>query len=248
MKHSSEIRDLRERTHASLGACAKAIEDAGGDVERALKLLQERGLIIASGRARVAREGRVHTYVHGASEIAVMVEVNCETDFAARSDLFKGFCDIVAMQVAATSPRWVRREDIPAEALVEQRASYEARLAADGKPRAAWDKIIAGKIEKWYGEVCLSEQKALASETPNDTIETHRALLSSKLGETISIRRFQRWAVGEGITEPKKEDYAAQVAVVAGAGTLTQGQDGPATLSADGEARDEREPHQRQGV
>ncbi len=215
MNYSEEIKEVRNRSHASLGLCSKAVEEAGGDVERALKILQEKGVISGAGRARVAAEGRAQAYVHQDAQLTVLVEINCETDFAARSEHFKAFCDLVAMQIAAMSPTWIARADVPAKELEAQTAIYNTQFASEGKPEKIREKIVAGKIEKWFGEVCLSEQKAVASETPNDTIETLRALLSSKLGETITIRRFVRWQVGEGIEKVKKADYAAEIAVLA---------------------------------
>jgi elongation factor Ts len=211
------VKEVRNRSHASLKDCAVAVDEAGGDVDKALKLLQEKGIISAAGRAKVANEGRVQSYVHGAdARLTVVVEVNCETDFAARSDSFKEFCDTVAMQIAAMNPKWVRREDVPAEVVAEQRRIYEVQLTEQKKPQAAWPKIVEGKIEKWLSEACLLEHKAVASTTPEETIERLRALLSSKLGETITIRRFVRWEVGEGIEKPKKADYATEVAELSG--------------------------------
>ncbi len=215
MNNSDIIREVRNRSHASLALCAKAVDEAGGDVEKALKILQEKGVIQAAGRARVATEGRVQVYEHQGAKISVVVEINCETDFAARSEPFKAFCDIVAMQIAATNPRWTRRSEIPADALANQQGIFEAQLKTEGKPEKVWPRILEGKIEKWKAENCLEEQKAMASETPTDTVELLRAGLSSKLGETVTIRRFVRWEVGEGIEKPAAVDYVAEVARMA---------------------------------
>lgn len=212
------IKEVRNRSHASLTACADALKESDGDVEKALKVLQEKGVINGASKARVATEGRVEAYVHQDARISVLVEINCETDFSARSEFFKGFCEMVSMHIAAMSPKWVKREDVPEDVIAEQRGIFEIQLKAEKKPEKVWPAIMNGKMERWYSEVCLLEQKAVASDTPDATIEKVRALLSSKIGESVSIRRFARWEVGEGLQKVIKGDYASEIAGMAGMG------------------------------
>jgi elongation factor Ts len=209
------VKEVRDRSKASLAACATALDEAVGDVDRALVILQEKGIVSGAGRSKIAAEGRVQAYVHGEARITVVVEVNCETDFAARSAGFKEFCDLVAMQIAAHAPRWVSRADVDPTELQQQTEIFKAQV--QGKPPHAVDKIVAGKLDKWYSEVCLLDQKPITVEgNEPTTIETLRALLSSKIGETVKIRRFVRWEVGEGVARSTAPDYATEVALLAG--------------------------------
>lgn len=211
------VKEVRNRSHASLKDCASAVDEAGGDIEKALKILQEKGIIRAAGRSRVASEGRVQTYLHGEGRISVVVEVNCETDFAARSADFKEFCEMVAMHVAGMNPRYISPAHVPAVDMADQHGIFKTQAADGKKPEAVVEKIVNGKLDKWLEDVCLVAQKAVLSPTPEKTVEECRALLSSKLGETITIRRFVRWEVGEGIEKAVKADYATEVAAVAAA-------------------------------
>lgn len=209
------IKQVRDRSHASLSACASALEDAGNDVDKALTLLQERGIIKAAGRDRIATEGRTHAYVHGNGRISVIAEINCETDFAAQSQPFKDFCEMVSMHIAGMNPQYLKPADVPATVMSEQKSIFRRQVEDGKKPESVIDRIVGGKLDKWLDESCLICQKAVLSDTPDKTIDEVRAILSSKLGETVTIRRFVRWEVGEGIEKAKKEDYAAEVARLA---------------------------------
>jgi elongation factor Ts len=214
------VKEVRTRSNASLKDCVAALDESGGDVEKALRILEEKGIINAAKRQRLATEGRVEAYAHGSdSKLTVIVEVNCETDFAARSEPFKTFCEVVALQIAAMNPKFIGRDNIEPEQVAYHRSVFQGQLQAEGKPKPPQvvQKIIDGKMEKWFSEVCLLEQKAIAwPDDPEATIEKLRALLSSKIGETVVIRRFSRWEVGEGIEKVEVEDYAAEVAKLAG--------------------------------
>lgn len=186
------VQEVRNRSHAPLNECRSALQETEGDVEKALVVLQKRGVLRAqASSAREAREGAVHSYVHN-SKIAVLVEVNCETDFAARNPLFRKFVDELAMHIAATNPGLVSRDNDPDPAKMQ--TIFEHQVKESGKPEAAWSKIIDGKMNKWYSEICLLEQESII--TPKRTIEELRAELSSQLGENVVVRRFTRWELG----------------------------------------------------
>lgn len=209
---AQDVKDLRERTGAGMMDCKKALIDAQGDVEKAIDLLRERGLAAAAKKAgRIAAEGIVEAYIHGGGRIGVLVEVNCETDFVAKTDEFKLFCRDIAMQIAASNPEYVRREEVP-EAVLE-RERYIARTQAinEGKPEKIIDKIVEGRIEKFYQEVCLMEQVYIKD---NDlSVEQYLTEKIAQIGENISIRRFARYVVGEGI-EKKQSNLAEEVAAM----------------------------------
>lgn len=195
--NAESIKEVRNRSHAPLNECKSALEEANGDVDKALVVLQKRGVLRAQASAsRDAREGVVHSYVHN-GKIAVLVEVNCETDFAARNPLFTKFVDELAMHIAAANPSYLTRDDLTAEKLHQ---TYEIAKAGipGGKPEAVLEKIIAGKMEKFYAEACLVDQISLIAQN-NKTIEQLRAELSSQLGENVIIRRFTRWEIGDTI-------------------------------------------------
>lgn len=193
----AQIKEVRARSGVGMDACRKALEESGGDVEGALELLQKRGAIKAAERAgRIATEGKVVTYVHGGGSKIAVAEVNCETDFSARTQDFQEFCEQVAMHIVAAAPRFVRREDVPVMVATGQQAIFSAQLPA-GKPQAALDKILEGKMNKWYQEVCLLEQESVV--VPGKTIDQLRIDLGAKIGENVTIRRFIRWEVGEGL-------------------------------------------------
>lgn len=188
----ASVQEVRNRSFAPLNECRSALQEAGGDVEKALVVLQKRGVLRAQASAvREAREGIIHSYVHG-GKIAVLVEVNCETDFAARNPLFRKFVDDVAMHIAAASPSLVSRENDPDPQ--KMRTIFEHQVKESGKPEAAWAKIVDGKMNKHYSEICLLEQESVV--VPKRTVEQLRAELSSQLGENVVIRRFTRWELG----------------------------------------------------
>lgn len=190
------IKELRARTAAGFMDCKKALEEAGGDLEKAVDILRKKGLAIAAKRAgKSATEGVVAAYIHANQKIGVLVEVNCETDFVARTDEFKEFARNVAMQIAATNPIAVSREEVPPEVLERERKLYEEQARESGKPEKVIEKIVQGKLEKFYQEVVLLEQPYIKN--PDLTIQDLLNELITKTGEKIVIRRFARFQVGE---------------------------------------------------
>ncbi len=190
------VKQLREATGAGILDCKKALQEAGGDMERAVEILREWGIAKAAKKVgREAREGLIGHYVHMGGKMAAIVEVNCETDFVARTPEFQQLAKDLAMQVVAARPRWVRREDVPEEVIEKEKEILRAQLADSGKPPQIVERIIEGKLNKWFEEVCLLEQPFIRDEdkTVGDLINEHIA----KLGENIVIRRFARFEVGE---------------------------------------------------
>jgi elongation factor Ts len=194
------VRDLREKTGAGMMDCKKALAESGGNFEKAVDYLRQKGLATAAKRAgRVASEGRIGSYIHAGGKIGVMVEVNCETDFVAKTDDFQNFAKDLSMQIAASNPLYVRREDVPAEALEKEREIYRIQAREAGKPEKVLDRIVDGKLEKYYGEVCLLEQVFVKD--PDIKIQDLMNGLIGKLGEKIEVRRFARFQVGEGLAK-----------------------------------------------
>jgi elongation factor Ts len=190
------IKQLRERTAAGFSDCKKALEEAGGDIEKAIDILRKKGLAIAAKRAgKEAKEGIVEAYIHANKKIGVLVEINCETDFVARTDEFREFAHNVAMQIAATNPISITREEVPSEVLEREKRIYEEQLREAGKPENVIPKILEGKLEKFYKENVLLEQPFIKN--PELTIQDLLNELMSKTGEKIVIRRFARFQVGE---------------------------------------------------
>jgi elongation factor Ts len=203
------IKSLREKTGAGMMDCKKALTECGGDVEKAITWLREKGMASAAKKAsRVAAEGLVEAYIHAGGRIGVLVEVNIETDFAAASAEFKGFVKDVAMQIAAMNPKWVTKEEVPAAVLESERAIYRTEALNEGKPEKIVDRIADGKLAKFYNDNCLLEQAFI-----RDDSTTIGALLKekiAKIGENISIRRFVRFEMGEGL-QKKEENFADEV-------------------------------------
>jgi elongation factor Ts len=192
-----QIKEVRARSGVGMDACRKALEESGGDVEQALELLKKRGIIKAAERAgRLATEGKVFSYNHSDGKIVAVVEINCETDFAAKSVDFKQFADLVLFQIVATSPLAVREQQVPLEAWEAQEAVFRAQIPVD-VPEDRKQKIFSGKYMKWCSEVCLLGQDSVV--VPGKTIEQIQVELSAKLGEKVNIRRFIRWEIGEGL-------------------------------------------------
>jgi elongation factor Ts len=190
------VKELRDKTGCGMMDCKRALEESQGDVDRAIEALRKKGLAdMAKRAARTANEGMVEAYVHGAGRIAVLVEVNCETDFVARNDDFRSFAHDVAMQIAATSPMFVSRDQVPEELLETERGIYRAQALQEGKSEQFLDKIIEGRMDKFYQAVCLLEQAYIKDS--NVTIQEHLAALVGKIGENITIRRFTRYQLGE---------------------------------------------------
>ena len=203
------VKELRERTGAGMMDCKKALSETGGDIEKAAVYLREKGLAAAAKKAgRIAAEGVVESYIHGGGKIGVLVEVNCETDFVAKTDEFRGLVRDIAMQVAAAKPEFVRREEVPTEDLEKEKEILRAQALNEGKPAKIVDKMVEGRIEKYYKEMCLLEQPFI-----KDTNMTVQQLVTekiAKIGENINIRRFARFELGEGI-QRKQSDLAAEV-------------------------------------
>ena len=203
------VKELRERTGAGMMDCKKALVATDGDIEQAIDELRTKGLAKAAKKAgRVAGEGLVISYLHGGGRIGVLVEVNCETDFVAKTDDFKGLCHNIAMQIAASSPEYVRREEVSAEVIEHEKEVLKAQALEEGKPEKVVEKMVEGRIDKYYKERCLMEQLYI-----RDTDKTVEELINENIartGENISIRRFARFEVGEGI-EKEQCDFAAEV-------------------------------------
>lgn len=190
------VKKLRDACGAGMMDCKMALTDAQGDMDEALKLLRKKGMATADKKAsRTANEGIVDYYIHPGAQVGVLVEVNCETDFVARGDDFKAFAHDVAMHIAAASPTWVSREDVPQEAIDTEIEIYSAQAKQSGKPEAVIQKIAEGKLKKWYAEVVLLEQPFVKD--TDKTIDDMRRELVGKIGENIEIRRFARFRVGD---------------------------------------------------
>ena len=188
------IKKLREKTAAGIMDCKKALKDASGDVEKAVEILRKRGIKLASEKSsRAAKDGRVESYIHANGKIGVLVEINCETDFVARNEEFKEFTKNIAMQIAAAKPKYVKREDVPASVLKKEKEILSATLK--GKPKPALDKILVGKLEKFYEENCLMDQPFIKD--PKTKVKELLQALIAKIGENIVIRRFARYQLGE---------------------------------------------------
>jgi elongation factor Ts len=215
------VKELRERTGAGIMDCKVALQESGGDTEKAVDYIKKKGLAKAAKKAgAIAAEGAVYAYIHPGSRIGVLTEVNCQTDFVARSEDFVAFVELVGMQVAAMNAQYVRRDEVPAADVEKQREIFRAQTEEEGKhsgkprPAPVVDKIVTGKIDKWLAESCLEEQPSVLD--GDKTVGALAAELSGKIGEKISVRRFVRFELGEGI-EKKKVDLAADVeAAIAG--------------------------------
>jgi len=205
------VKDLREKTGAGMMDCKKALLESGGDVEKAITWLREKGLATAGKKAgRSATEGAVGSYIHLGGKIGVLVEVNCETDFTARNEKFQALVKDVAMQIAWSNPRWLRREDVPESVLAEEKSIHRAQLLEQGKPEAMLEKIIPGKLDKFFKENCLLEQAFFRDPDGKRTVQDEVNAAIAVIGENIQVRRFTRYALGEGLTKETK-DFAAEV-------------------------------------
>ena len=193
---AQSVKELREMCGAGMMDCKRALEETAGDLEEAITLLRKKGMSAADKKAaRAANEGLVDSYIHPGGKVGVLLEVNSETDFVARTDAFIGFVHDVAMQVAAASPLWVKREDVPAEAVAQEMEIYMAQARETGKPEKVLEKIAEGKMKKWYEQVVLLDQPFVKE--PEKTIDTLRRELVAKLGENIEVKRFVRYKLGE---------------------------------------------------
>lgn len=206
---ASMVKELRERTSSGMMDCKKALTEANGDMEKAAALLREKGLATVAKKAgRLASEGLVESYIHGGGRIGVLLEVNCETDFVARNDIFRNFVKDIAMHIAASSPTYVRKEDVPAEDVEKEKAFLRAQALNEGKPEKIVDKMVEGRISKFYDENCLLEQP-FVKDPEKKVVDVLNALIAT-IGENISIRRFTRYERGEGLAK-KEENFAEEV-------------------------------------
>jgi len=189
------VKELREKSGAPMGDCLKALQEAKGDMEGAFVVLRKRGMASAQKKAaRTTNEGAVGTYIHAGGKIGVMIEVNCESDFVARTDDFQNLLKDISMHIAATDPRYVRAEDVTAEDLDREKEIFRAQAAATGKPAPVIEKIVEGKMAKFYEEVCLLDQPFIKEQSL--TIKELIAQKVAKMGENITVRRFARFKVG----------------------------------------------------
>ncbi len=208
------VKELREKTGAGIMDCKKALSQNKGDVEKAITYLREKGLAAAQKKAsRVAADGLVYSYIHSGGKVGVLVEVNCETDFVAKTEGFTDLVKDIAMHIAAMSPQFVRREEVPADVIEKEKEIYAAQAKESGKPEHVIQKMTEGKLEKFYKDVCLLEQPFVKN--PDQTIEKLVIEAVAKLGENITVRRFTRYKVGEGI-EKETSDFASEVAAAQG--------------------------------
>ena len=206
---AQQVKDLREKTGAGMMDCKKALTESSGDIEQAIVYLRKKALASAQKKAgRAAAEGMVGHYIHMGGKIGVLVEVNCETDFAARSDDFQSLVKDIAMHIAALNPRWVRRDEVTAEDLQKEKEIYKDQARASGKPENIVEKIAEGKLESFYKETCLYDQAFVKD--PNLSVEQLITNLVGKIGENIRVRRFVRFVTGEGL-EKRSTDLKGEV-------------------------------------
>jgi len=194
---ADQVKQLRDKTGAGMMECKAALAEANGNFDEAVTLLRKRGLAQAAKRAgRATAQGLIGSYIHMGGKIGVLVEVNCETDFVARTEAFQNLVKEVAMHIAAADPKWVRREDVPADAVEKEKSIYRAQMEGSGKPAHVLDKIVEGKLNSFYSQFVLLEQPSIRD--PNVTIGQMIAEATAKTGENIAIGRFTRFRVGEG--------------------------------------------------
>jgi len=190
------VKELRTKTGAGMMDCKEALKDSDGDFEKAIEYLRKKGMSAATKRSsKAAKDGTVGSYIHMGGRIGVLVEVNCETDFVAKTADFQALAKDIAMHVAASNPRFVRPEEVPPEVLESEKGIYRSQAAEEGKPEKIWDRIVEGKLKKYYEEVCLTEQKFIKNQ--DITVGTLVKELIAKTGENIVIRRFARFQLGE---------------------------------------------------
>ncbi len=204
------VKKLREMSGAPMMECKRALEEANGDLEQAFTILRKRGQAAAAKKAgRIATQGLVGSYIHPGAQIGVIVEVNCETDFVARNEEFQQLVHDLAMQICATDPRFIRKEEVTAETLEQEKKILREQAATSGKPEAVLSRIVDGKLGKFYEDTCLYEQHFIKDVTGSLTIKELIASKVAKFGENIAVRRFARFKVGEGLTKVTAEDAAA---------------------------------------
>ncbi len=210
----SDIKALRERTGAGMLDCKKALTESDGDIDKAIDWLRQKGITKAAKKAgRAATEGLVSAYIHGTGKIGVLVEVNAETDFVARNEKFQAFVKDIAMHIAAAAPEYVSKDQVPEDVVEREKAVQLARIVEEGKPAHIAEKIVVGRMGKFYQDVCLLEQTYVKDDKL--TVDDYVKQTVATIGENIQIRRFSRFVLGEGL-EKKVDDFAAEVAAQAG--------------------------------
>ena len=193
---AATVKDLREKTGAGMMDCKKALQESDGDIDKAVDILRTKCMAAAEKRsARATKEGLVHAYIHANGKIGVLIEVNCETDFVAKTEDFQVLCKDLAMQVAAASPRWVKREEVPGDVLDRERSIYKEQMKDSGKPEKVLDKIIEGKLRKFYEGACLLDQPFIRDDKQS-VAELIKSVIA-KTGENISVNRFARFQLGQ---------------------------------------------------
>ncbi|MGZ3535926.1 MAG: translation elongation factor Ts [Thermodesulfobacteriota bacterium] len=204
------LKDLRQRTGAGVIDCKTALQEAKGNMEGAIDYLRRKGLATAAKKAgRIATDGLVSSYIHAGGKMGVLVEINCETDFVAKTEDFQTFVKNIAMHIAAANPQYIRREEVPEEALERERAIYRTQAQEAGKPQKVIDKIVEGKMERFYSEVCLLEQTYVRDS--DLTIKELLDAMIAKVGENIAIRRFARFQLGEGLSSQPSPPCSSSV-------------------------------------
>ena len=209
MINANDIKELRAKTGAGVQDCKKALDESNGDMEKAVAYLREKGIAsVAKKASRIAAEGLVTSYIHMGGKIGVLLEVNCETDFVAKSEPFQLLCKDIAMQIAAARPEFVRIEEVPAENVEKEKEILVAQAQNEGKPKEIAEKMVQGRIKKYYKDVCLMEQDFVKD--PSKTISDLITDATLKIGEKITIRRFVRYEMGEGL-EKRQDNFAEEV-------------------------------------
>ena len=210
------VKQLRDSTGAGMMECKAALQEANGNIDDAVTILRKRGLAQAAKKVgRSTSEGQIGSYIHAGGKIGVLVEINCETDFVARTDEFQELVRDIAMHIAAADPRFVRREEVTADVLARERAVQREKTLAEGKPEKVVDKIVEGRMEKFFADQVLLEQPFVKD--PDKTVGDLVTAKVAKIGENIQVRRFSRFKLGEGI-EKRQDDFAAEVLAQAGLG------------------------------
>ncbi len=206
---AAQVKELREMTGSGIMDCKRALQESNGDVEKAVAWLREKGIASAAKKSgRIASEGIVDAYIHAGGRIGVLLEVNIETDFAAKNETFRSFVHEIGMQIAATSPKWVARADVPESEIEKEKEIIRNKALNEGKPEKILDKIVEGSIAKFYKENCLLEQEFVKDDSK--TVEIVLKELIASIGENVSIRRFTRYEMGEGLAK-KEENFADEV-------------------------------------
>ena len=207
---AKDVKDLREKSGAGMMDCKKALTETNGDMEAATTWLREKGMASAEKRAgKVASEGAVTSYIHMGGKMGVLAEINCETDFVAKGEQFQSLCKDICLQICSAAPRWISREEVPADVIEAEKQIYITQMADSGKPENILEKIAEGKLGKFFEDNCLLEQGFVKE--PKTKIEDLLKELSGKVGEKLTVRRFERFVLGEGI-EKEVVDFADEVA------------------------------------